>query len=401
MYKTNHFISIGIICISLLITISIHAQGRLYAPEGVDGETYFAPFSVNIILDGEFDDWARVPQVYMDAGVGGSAISFASAADDEFLYLYANIVDDNIISGEHAENYWNEDSIEFYLNTTDDLSRTDYTDGVVQMTIPALNRNLPPEEIIISGVRGNTANATAYTTETNQGWAVELSVPLENDVWKIVPEQDTEIGFQVHLNSASDLNRDKKLVWSIFDTGDLSHQNPSVFGRLIFHDISTETTASGEYVFSSQIDENGLLDDFENGIWLDEADDTLIGYVPSSDASLAIQQVTRGSSLALPDQNDIADNILAITGEFTHQFTDSLSTLSLDWSAYNAIGMWLYGQNTERTISVGIDDAVTELQDDFDGWQYVIIPFAQFDKAPCSEYCKFIQCFVSCDGLHQ
>lgn len=379
MYKRNILIFIGIICLSILISLQTNAQGRLYAPEGIDGETYYAPFSVDIELDGKFEDWLKVPLVTLQKGVGGPAFSFASAADDEFLYVYADILDGNIISGEHGTNYWNEDSLEVYINVTGDLNLTRYTEGVVQITIPALNRNLPPEEVIISGINGESAEARVYARETDGGWAVELAVPLKNDIWDIKLENEAEIGFQIYINSASELNRDTKLGWSLADPGDLSYQNPSVFGRLIFHEVSVDSAPAGEYIFSSKVDEEGVVDDFESGIWLDQANNMLIGFVPSSDSSLAIQQVIRESDLALPDQDIIANNVLAVTGTFTHQFTDSLEPITLDWSGFNAIGMWLYGDASNASITVGVDQTVFELTDDFTGWQHVIIPFAQFD----------------------
>lgn len=363
----------------VLIILPTIAQGHMYAPDGVDGETYLAPFSVDIELDGEFGDWARIPQVYLDKGIGGPAFSFASAADDKYLYVYADIIDGNIISGEHGTNYWNEDSLEIYINATGDLSLTSYTDGVVQITIPPLNRNLSSEEAIISGVRGESAEATVHATETDRGWAVELAVPLKNAVWEIKPENEVEIGFQVYINSASELNRDTKLGWSLADPGDQSYQNPSVFGRLIFHDVSADSAPAGEYIFSSKVDEDGVVDDFESGIWLDSSGDKLIGFVPADDSTLAIQQVMRESAHALPDQSVIADNVLAINGTFTHQFTNSFDPITMNWSAYNAIGMWLYGDTSNESIKVSIDKAMFELTDDFTGWQHVIIPFAQFD----------------------
>jgi len=373
---------IALVAILNLDVLVGYTQSGTLAPEGVFGETYLAPFPVDIALDGEFDDWQRVPQVYMDGGIGSSAISFAAASDGEFLYLYADIIDDTIISGEHGGNYWNEDSVEFYINATGDLSLVGYADGVAQITIPALNRNLSPEEVVLAGVNGSTTNAQVHASETDSGWAVELAMPLANgDIWTINPEQGAEIGFQVHLNSASELNRDSKLIWSVFDTSDVSYQNPSVFGRLIFHEVSSEPVFTGDYVFTSALSDDGTLDDFENGIWLDEFDGDVVGLEPTGEAYIAIQQLINGSSLALPDQAVIADNVLAVLGSggFQHHFTDSVSAITLDWSAYNAIGMWVFGQNSDDVITVNVDATATTLVDDFNGWQFVTIPFALFE----------------------
>jgi beta-glucanase (GH16 family) len=362
------------------------------APEGVFGETYYAPFPVEITLDGEFDDWEDVPEVYLGQGVGRPALSFYAAADAEFLYVHANIIDENIISGEHGTDYWNEDSVEFYFNGTGDLSLTSYTDGVAQLTIPAFNRDLPAEEVVLAGVRGATLNAQTITVTTDTGWAVEVAIPLENDVWSIQPQHESEIGFQVHLNAATEVNRDTKLIWSIFDTSDSSYQNPSVFGKLIFYEVSGATTpiVSGEYHFASVLDEDGTVDTFENGIWLGDDNDAPLGYVPQSDeAALSIRQITPTSALAMPDQDD-PNNVLAIdSGAFRHVFTDGDRAISQDWSAYDALGFWLYGSNSGGSFSIDIlDDATTStatLADDVEGWQYVILPFAQFESADGGE----------------
>ncbi|GEM_PF-830371 len=210
------------------------------APEGEHGVNYVAPYPVSITLDGDFADWAGVPVMSVPQNPSDTepAIEFGAVADDEFFYFYANVTDDNIISGEHGENYWNEDSLEFYINATGDLELSSYRDGVAQITVPALNIT-NPEPPVISGVNGATAGADLVAIQTPEGWAIEASVPLTNDVWSIVPASDTVLGFQVHLNSASTGSRDAKLIWSNADTSDISYQRPNVFGQLSFHEIGT------------------------------------------------------------------------------------------------------------------------------------------------------------------
>ncbi len=219
------------------------------APESVAGEIYYAPFPVSIELDGDLGDWEGVPRVTIPelspAVQGETSLTFAAAADDEYLYLLGDVTDARIISGEHGENYWNEDSLEFYINGTGDLSLTSYRDGVAQITVPALNMGLDPEEAILAGVQGETAEAQVVTVETDGGYTVEMAVPLKNSVWNIQREHGNVIGFQVHLNSASDANRNLKAIWSTLDKADSSYQDPSVFGQLLFFEIGeTAVTAN-------------------------------------------------------------------------------------------------------------------------------------------------------------
>ena len=215
--------------------------GGLLSPESTPGEVYFAPFPLDIALDGDVSDWEAVPRVTMPEGDDNedaeTAVSFAAAANDDFFYFMAEVTDPNVISGEHGTNYWNEDSVEFYINATDNLELTSYKNGVAQVTIPPLNADPESEDNIVGGMMGDTAEAQVEVILTDAGYVVETAVPLQNDVWDIQVDHGNVIGFQVHLNGASQQNRDLKLIWSIFDTSDNSYQNPSLFGQLVFFEI--------------------------------------------------------------------------------------------------------------------------------------------------------------------
>lgn len=217
-----------------IIPVAMSQDGPL-APNGVDGEIYYAPFPVLITLDGADADWEGVPRVLLSGS--DTSVRFAAASDGEYLYFLGDVTDPNIISGEHGENYWNEDSLEVYLNGTDDLSARSYTPGIAQITVPALNIGMEIEDVVLAGVQGTTVGAQAKVVETDDGYRVEMAIPLVNDVWSIEANHGTALGFQVHLNGASETNRDTKLIWSVFDTGDQSYQNPSVFGGLVFYEV--------------------------------------------------------------------------------------------------------------------------------------------------------------------
>jgi beta-glucosidase len=205
---------------------------------------------VRITLDGDLDDWEGVPRVTIPAAAeeypSMSGVTFAAAADDTHLYLMGDVTDHNIISGEHGTNYWNEDSLEFYLNATGDLSLTSYQDGVAQITVPALNVGRSPDEAVIGGVRGDTTDARVAAVESDEGYVVEVAVPLKNEVWNMRLDHGNVVGFQVHLNGASTSNRDLKVIWSAFDKADSSYHNPSVFGELIFFEIGQTEIAKVE-----------------------------------------------------------------------------------------------------------------------------------------------------------
>ncbi|QPC81295.1 family 16 glycosylhydrolase [Phototrophicus methaneseepsis] len=384
MKQSQRWLTFVSLVVSVMFVGVAAAQGPQLAPEGEANETYNAPFPVHITLDGDFNDWNGVPRVQMGQGVGRPAVNFAAAADQENLYLWGEVIDDNIISGEHEENYWNEDSLEFYLNGTGDLDLTSYTDGIAQLTIPPLNIGAASEDMVFAGVNYESLNADVIVVETNRGWAVEVAIPLKSDTWEIVPEQDLQMGFQVHLNAASESNRDTKLIWSKFDTSDASYQNPSVFGRLTFYEVASEPEMTGEYFFRSELSEDGLVDDFENGIWMGNAGpDSRIGLVPGDSTTLAIQQVLPETALALPEQ-DTVKNILAVQydaedSSYTHAFTNGLNATTQDWSVYNALGMWLYGTGAPVDVIVNANGTYRyNLEATQSGWQYIIIPFTLF-----------------------
>lgn len=215
--------------------------GPQLAPAGESGKTYYAPLNVSIKLDGDLSDWQGVPRVTIPAGAdptsGKPAVTFAAAADSQYLYCMGDVIDSNIIAGQHDTNYWNEDSVEFYINGTGDLGLKSYVDGVAQITVPAVDIGKSPDEAVVGGVNGSSAEAKVMVVKTATGWATEVAVPLVNKVWQIAPSHGAIIGFQVHLNGASTANRDTKLIWSVFDQSDASYQDPSLFGQLIFYEI--------------------------------------------------------------------------------------------------------------------------------------------------------------------
>ncbi len=219
-------------------------------PAGVPGDTYLAAYPLSIQLDGKLDDWEGVPMVELPAGAADLGLSnyvvFAAAADDSFLYLMGNVVDDNIITGEHGENYWNEDSIEFYLNGTNDLELNSYRDGVAQITIPPLNIGRTPDQFVFGGINHETVEVSMAIVESEAGYILELAIPLKSEVWNIPLFHGSVLGFQVHLNGASTANRDRKYIWSNFDTNDSSYYDPSVFGEIIFFEIGREEVARVE-----------------------------------------------------------------------------------------------------------------------------------------------------------
>lgn len=208
--------------------------------QGDPWQNYVAPFPIAINLDGDLSDWEGVPLVSM-GNPDSTQITFAASSDGSYIYFMADVIDPVIISGEHADQYWNEDSVEFYLNGTGDLSLPGYMDGVAQITIPPANIGASFEEFVFSGVSVENTDAKAVVVKTDRGYALEVSVPTSNDFWNIPVIHNSSIGFNVHLNGSNSGNRDLKLIWSAADQSDSSYFNPSVFGQMIFAEIGNSS----------------------------------------------------------------------------------------------------------------------------------------------------------------
>lgn len=210
------------------------------SPDSVPGTIYYAPFPLTITLDGATDDWANVPRVTVENGTmipagNDTSLTFAAAADAAHLYFLAEVQDSKLVYGLHdpSSGWYEEDSVEFYINATGDLDATVYSPGIAQIGILAANVT-QPDAPIVGGGGSDTAQVSVFAIETETGYIIEASVPLVTDVWEITPEHEGVLGFQVHLNGSSGENRDTKLIWSNLDTQDQSWTNPSVFGQLIF-----------------------------------------------------------------------------------------------------------------------------------------------------------------------
>ncbi len=230
---------LGLLGLTLVEPAAARQLGLLAPPE-IPGEAVYVPFPVSIKLDGKLDDWKEVPVQVVTKGSAPSTIpgensplSFSVAADAEHFYLTMSIVDKNIITGQHDTSFWNEDSLEFYLNTSGDLNAAAFGEGIVQINInPGDIGNTDPAKLTLSGQNFEQAQVSGFVFKTADGWGFEVALPL-----KLKPAHGLEIGFQAQSNGASQRDRDVKLIWSNADTADTSWQSPYLFGRALFFEV--------------------------------------------------------------------------------------------------------------------------------------------------------------------
>jgi hypothetical protein len=225
-----------------------------YAEVYVEGEIVPIPLGEELItLDGELADWDNVPWYLVDYGTqpgesetANPSFEFAVAADAAWLYVAVTTPDDVIVSSAHEDRFWNEDSVEIYLNLTADLLATEYDEGIAQIILtPADMGNEDPVAITVTGEWSETATVQAFIFETKDGWGVEAAISLAD--YDYEPEDGAEIGFNVSLNGAVEEDGDRavKLIWSLWDTDDCSWIDPSAFGAGVFVAVEDQTGLPG------------------------------------------------------------------------------------------------------------------------------------------------------------
>ncbi|CAG0980379.1 Beta-glucanase [Anaerolineae bacterium] len=149
-----------------------------------------------------------------------------------------------------------------------------------------------------------------------------------------------------------------------------------------------------------------VVDDFEvDQLPTGSAAGLGIGFVTWSDGSpvsVTTEKVEVGTALALPDQSG-ANTVLRLEttikaggwGGFTHAFTNEAldQWVAQDWSSYEGLSMWVYGNNTGGTLFIDllenrpngskVDDAERwsyPIPDTFSGWQLIKAPFLEFKR---------------------
>jgi endoglucanase len=340
-----------------LMVSGVGAQDTL-APAQLLGQAVYVAFPVTITVDGNQVDWAGIPFSTVDYGTQPSSIPgendsfiFALAADETSLYITATINDKNIVTGQHGGDYWNEDSLEFYLNFTGDFGLESYKQGVHQINInPGNIGKAAGEQLTVTGTNSAGLPLTGVVFATDTGWGFEASVPLP-----FPPSHGAELGFQAHANGATNLNRDVKLIWSLNDTQDTSYANPSKFGRAIFYEIGqTDLPLPSEVVIVKPerivvaVNQLGYLPDAPKwGVYA--RDNRVVGnpYWLIRDAATG-ESVTAGATKKRPDVDSASGDIVYIA-DFSALTTPGAYLLEIDGqkSAPFTIGTDIY-----KTLSI-------------------------------------------------
>lgn len=219
------------------------------APIAEPGVTAIVPLVDNIVIDGDLSDWASIPSVTTSSGPQPPAdpantgqVTWQIATVGQSLAFSATVVDATIVAGEHGQNYWNEDSVELYVNFSGDQMVAEYGPGIGQLTVSPIDiGNTDPTALTITGTNASDFVVTGFVFATPDGWGLEISVDLGG---LASPTPLDQFGLQVHANGSSGGDRDTKLIWSLADVDDRSFTDPSVFGTGVFVDENGQSTES-------------------------------------------------------------------------------------------------------------------------------------------------------------
>ncbi|HQH38926.1 MAG TPA: CIA30 family protein [Anaerolineae bacterium] len=211
--------------------------------------------------------------------------------------------------------------------------------------------------------------------------------PVSGDL--VFAPGQTEITFTVPITDDA--------IYELPETVYLELSNP-VGGSLLLG--STNNPAVLTILDDDLPPDTQLIDDFESGLpYGRTAFNTEIGFVSwgSNSADMPVLATTTIITPVpgYPATNTIlsADYNITAWGGFNHSFSDNGEWVSQDWSAYDGLRFWLYGNDTDGTIQVEIFDNqalgsmgdsaeryYTRITDDYTGWRQFHLPFSTFKR---------------------
>lgn len=179
------------------------------------GRVYRTPFPVTMSIDGNLNEWPEdIPWHQVDHTMGqGTATNdadasfrFASAADEENLYMAVKISDDEkVLDQSESSDAANEDSMEFQIG-----------DQNVTIKRHQVWRTNAAGELVGSGRQFVSLNneTTAWVVDGEDGWTIEVKVPHSSLGTK--PEDAAQIPLELILNDDDDGgDRDGQYRWSL------------------------------------------------------------------------------------------------------------------------------------------------------------------------------------------
>lgn len=181
-------------------------------------------------IDGKMDDaYKAAPEIAINVMTSGDGKTSGTARvlwDSNNIYVFFDITDP-VFSTEESANYYESDSVEFFLNLTDKK------DDVTKINAGQYTAEGPIEGAKF-GWQGrgmhwdaNKDKATYKSVKTDKGYAVEMQIPFGADY---TPKAGAQIGVAFHINSDEDgksgregeyfAGQDQSQAWSKTDSYD-------------------------------------------------------------------------------------------------------------------------------------------------------------------------------------
>ena len=269
-------LSPAIVLIAILVTActgdSDTGNRRLVPADPIARRMTYIPFPMAIELDGDLSDWDGAPFNTVDSGkhfadspTNNGVMSFALAANAGNLYVTMTMPDEEIVTGGSGEEFWLQDSFEFFMNFSGNLLAEEYNTQVAQFIVSPGSLDSDLADVQISG-QNLPFNTEAVVFETDDGWGFEARIPLFGT---LEPRHGGFIGFQAYGNGASIWGRNSHLIWSEVDTDGDAWQRPDVFGQAIFYEIGRDDAP--QPIMPS-------IDGLTPGSWGNIVSNTWLGY---------------------------------------------------------------------------------------------------------------------------
>ena len=170
------------------------------------------------VIDGEFKEWDGLDGIHVRRMVYGGVFNpentdglFKVRADDNFLYIFADILDDQPQENNFpAPQAWRDDSIEFFFGT-DTGYHTFYknTDHRIRI-VPQSKKNKFAYDVGVNDVSMN-GSIKAAVVYSEHGYKIEAAVPFSLlSIKKLKPKQKVRGDFQI--NDADDGKERARLI---------------------------------------------------------------------------------------------------------------------------------------------------------------------------------------------
>lgn len=202
------------------------------------------------IIDGEDDDWERIPEIPTNRITDGQDWSTLTDANDTFitykiawnpdgLHLFVRAVDDIKYMPEGTDP-WNQDNIEIFFDS--DNSKNDLTTGYDENDV---QWRYVRDQIPVSPFTASAGPGDFVFIDTDAGYNFELTIPASalDSTIGFALEEDHEFGWEIQISdkdstddgpAAVDPNAVGHKWWTTSNNG---WNDPSTFGTAILVDV--------------------------------------------------------------------------------------------------------------------------------------------------------------------